>query len=104
MNTLYKEGDIYKVIAVFGKIFEIKYGYYSENERTSRFSEVIPIYPDFKNSPEYTGDGHPFVTQMQDICPYYDGEQTGEDCFGCKHYHHGDDLIGICKCTNNKLE
>lgn len=102
MSTVYKEGDLYKIIKLFGKTFELKYGYYSENERNSKFSEVIPIYPDFIETPQYTVEGHPFVTQMQDVCAHYEGDENGEDCFSCKHYHHGDDLLGICICDLNK--
>ena len=104
MNTIYKEGDLYKVISLFGKTFELRYGYYDDKDRASTYNEVIPIYPDFLKSPIYTYEGHPFVTQMQDICLHYDGDKNGEECFSCRHYQHGDDLIGICKCTGNKAK
>lgn len=104
MSIALKEGDLYKVISLFGKTFELRYGYYSESERNSKFNEVIPIYPDFISFPQYTPEGHPFVTQMQDICIHFDGEDGGDDCFSCRHYHHGEDLLGICKCSMNKLE
>ena len=104
MDTVLKEGDLYKIINLFGKTFELRYGYYTESERNSKFNEVIPIYPNFVKDPQYTNEGHPFVTQMQDICDFYVGEPNGEDCFSCKHYRHGDDLLGICVCAFNKKQ
>lgn len=104
MNSAFKEGERYKTINVGGKTFEIKYGYYSEDERSSEFSEAIPIYPNFKENPVYSDEGMPIVTQMQDICEHYEGWSEGDDCFGCKHYRHGDDLMGICKCEKNRLK
>ena len=63
MNAIVKEGDLYKIITVFGKTFELRYGYYAENERQSKFNEVTPIYPDFRKDPLHTMEGYPFVTQ-----------------------------------------
>ncbi len=102
MDATVKEGDLYKQITVFGKTFELRYGYYSESERHSAFNEVIPIYPNFIKEPIHTDEGHPFVTQMQDICEHYAGTPGGDDCFGCCHYLHGDELLGICVCEKNK--
>lgn len=104
MNSTFKEGEIYKIINVGEKTFEIKYGYYSEDERHSEFSEAIPIYPNFKKNPEYTAEGFPIVTQMQDVCEHYEGWTEGDDCFGCKYYCDAVDLIGICKCEKNRLK
>ena len=70
MNAIVKEGDLYKIITVFGKTFELRYGYYAENERQSKFNEVTPIYPDFRKDPLHTMEGYPFVTQMQDVCEH----------------------------------
>ena len=42
--------------------------------------------------------------QAKDICEHYEGWSEGDDCFGCKHYRHGDDLMGICKCEKNRLK
>ena len=102
MNTVLKEGDLYKVINIFGKIFELRYGYYDENDRNSEFNEVIPIYPDFLKTPKYTDEGRPFVTQMQDVCEFFEGKSNSEECINCIHYHHGDDLLGICVCDLNQ--
>ena len=61
-----RDGDLYKIVSLFGKNLHIKYGYYEEYERTH--GEPIPIYPDFKKEPIYTDDGYPLVTQMQELC------------------------------------
>ncbi len=99
MNHI-RDGDIYKVIVLHGRTFEIRYGYYEEFERN--FSDPMPIYPDFLKSPSYTDDGSPFVTQMQDLCQH--GESIFPDglCVDCKHYQHGEDMIGICTCPANR--
>ncbi len=102
MNNIVKEGDIYKILTVFGKTFELRYGYYTERERHSKFNEVVPIYPDFLKSPFHTSEGHPFVTQMQDICSYYKGGKDGDDCYSCEYYLHGEELLGICTCEKNR--
>lgn len=89
-----KDGELYKVISLGGKEFEIRYGYYEDYERES--GEPIPIYPDFIKNPCKTDDGRPFVTQMQAICEY--GTSSFEDgfCVDCKHFVEGEELIGIC--------
>ncbi len=98
------EGDIYKILNLHGHIFEIRYGYYEDYERNNPFIEPIPIYPNFLDAPKYTEEGFPFVTKMQDACEHYQGEYEQEaDCAECKYYSHCDELIGVCKCINNKL-
>ena len=97
MNKI-RDGDLYRVVELFGQRFELRYGYYEEYERHS--GEPVPIYPDFKKSPVYSEDGHPFVTQMQELCAHGESKFTDGCCVDCKHYSHGDDLIGIC--TNEK--
>ena len=96
-----KDGDLYKRVTVFGRTFELRYGYYVEYERSS--GEPIPIYPDFTLTPEYTKNGYPFVTQMQALCPHGKSKFSDGCCVDCKYYHHGDDLIGICTCEKNRL-
>lgn len=95
-----KEGDLYKVVNMHGKSFELRYGYYEDYERG--VSEPIPIYPDFKCAPQYTASGHPFVTQMQALCEH--GVSSFQDgcCADCRYYRDGEDLIGICICEKNK--
>lgn len=99
-----REGDLFRVINISDHVFEIKYGYYDEAERYSRFNEPIPVYPDFIKEPKYTEDGFYIVTQIQDKCDYYDGDCNLDICFKCKHYKNVEDLIGICTCLKNKKD
>ena len=97
------EGEIYKVISLCGKSFELRYGYYEDFERESRFSEPIPIYPDFIKSPQYTAEGYPLATQMQEPCGY--GRLRGRldpCCADCLFFCEGEDLIGICKSESRR--
>ena len=45
-----REGDLHKIVIIGDTVFEIRYGYTSEEER-NRW-EPVPIYPDFVNKPE----------------------------------------------------
>ena len=99
----HNEGEIYKVISLCGKIFELRYGYYEEFERESKFSEPIPIYPDFVTDPQYTAEGYPLATQMQEPCRY--GRLRGRldpCCADCLFFCEGEDLIGICKSESRR--
>ena len=94
-----REGDLHKTVVIGDRIFEIRYGYTSEEER-SRWAPV-PIYPDFAKVPQYTTDGFPFVTAYQDSCPHYCSKPmaTGENwCSDCKHFEKCEEYIGICRC------
>lgn len=97
-----KNGDLYKVVTIHGVSFELRYGYYEEFERG--VGEPIPIYPDFKRSPQYTDDGYPFVTQMQELCEY--GESNFEDgcCVDCSHFSGSEELFGICTYYKNRKD
>lgn len=98
-----KEGDLYKVLNILGHTFKLYYGYYEECERENPAVEPMPIYPDFIKIPEYTDSGQAFVTKMQDACKHYKGKSSKfNECAECEHYLHGDDLIGICTCRQNK--
>ena len=103
MNKI-KEGDLYKVVKISDLTFEIKYGYYDECDRYSKYNEPIPIYPDFIENPTYTKEGFPLVTQMQNQCKYYVGNKNSESCHGCRYLKIIDDLFGICTCQYNKLK
>lgn len=97
------EGDIFKIITLHGKSFELRYGYYEDYERESKYGEPIPIYPDFLKEPEYTDEGYPFATQMQDVCEHCDGHLSEDACcVDCSHYLNGDDFIGICLSKNRR--
>ena len=105
INTvkLPKEGELYKKLKVAEKEFIIYYGYYDEYERQSPIAEPIPIYPDFTRDPQYTEDGHPLVTKMQDSCKYYKGKISKySECGECIHFAKGDEFIGICTCEYNQ--
>ena len=98
-----KEGDLYKVITVFGHTFELRYGYYDDRDRQSSICEPAVIYPDFLESPLYTEEGEPLVTMMQDACEMYEGRclQTPDTtCSECKHFSRGEEWFGLCKCSS----
>ena len=99
-----KEGDLYKIIKISDITFEIKYGYYEEKDKKSKYNEPIPIYPDLENHPVYTKEGQRVVTQMTNKCKYYIGNKNSESCFGCLYLKICEDLIGVCNCHHNKLE
>lgn len=96
------EGDLYKILSVDGVKFEIKYGYYEERDRVSKYNDPIPIYPDFIKEPKYNEKGQPFVTEMQDVCEHFKGRLLVDICCGCSHFKKGDDLIGVCLCEKKK--
>ena len=97
-----KEGSLYKVIEIDNITLEIKYGYYDDADRYSKYNEPIPVYPNFKETPIYTCEGYPLVTKIQDKCDYFLGKKDVDECYGCKHFTEEDDMIGICSCIENK--
>ena len=96
-----REGDLFKRLILYGKEFEIRYGYYEEIDRRH---EPIPIYPNFLTSPQYTPDGYPFVTLMQNVCKQYAPlrESDDNDCGNCRFVERSDELIAVCKCAKNQ--
>ena len=62
----------------------------------------MPIYPDFRELQECTNEGFPFVTQMQDGCPHLSPIGEDGDCFSCRYYIQGEDLIGACIHPENR--
>lgn len=102
METRAREGDLYKILNVCGMTFPLYYGYYDDRDRHSKFNDPIPIYPDFLEAPQYTAEGIPFVTAMQDACEHYAGHDREGSCESCLHYHECEDLIGICRCDKRK--
>lgn len=99
-----KEGSLYKLIDLYGTKFEIKYGYYEDKDRHSKYSEPIPIFPDFIKKPIYSKNGQPFVTHMQDKCIHYIGDKDNDSCYKCKHFIKGIDLIGLCSCPSRSKQ
>ena len=96
------EGTLYKNLTVFDKTFEVRYGYYEKFERENANSYPVPIYPDFLKDPLYTRDGHPFVTKMQELCRFGSSKFKDGCCADCPHYLHGEEMIGICTCAENR--
>lgn len=95
------EGEIFDIINVEDKSFEIKYGYYEEYER--EYGEPVPLFPDMAENPEYTKDGYRIVTKMQDPCKQFEfkTENFSEEwCGSCSYYKDEKSLISVC--TNNK--
>lgn len=103
--TAPKEGDLYKVIQLLGNTFEIRYGYYEDSDRYSRYAEPMEIYPDFLKEPRYTDEGIPFATAIQCPCRYFSGEMKQDNtCEDCSFFRPGEELIGLCVCPNNKKD
>lgn len=99
------EGELYKVINLHGQKIFICYGYYDDRERQNPAIEPIPIYPDFLEQPRFTPEGHRFVTKMQDACEHYEGPScVDRECADCRYYSHGEDLLGICTHSAQKME
>ena len=97
-----REGDLYKTVTLFGKTFPLYYGYYEEFERYGRYNEPMPIYPNFSQHPVYTDDGTPLATEIQDICPYYQGDPLEDSCAACGYFRRIVDLFGICICPKKR--
>lgn len=97
-----KEGDLYGIITVYGKTFEIYYGYYEEFERRSIYNDPVPIYPDLKENPAYTDDGFPIVTEMQAACEHYFGNEQEDSCGRCRHFEKGERLFGCCTAKERR--
>lgn len=103
MSETIREGDLYKIVTVADKRFEIRYGYTSEGER--ELWKPTPVYPDFIKEPQYTADGSPFATAYQDICVHYEPKPkvTGENwCNDCKLFQKHEEYIGICQCEKRR--
>ena len=101
----HKEGELFKTIELCGRIFEIRYGFYEEQDRHSRYAEPIEIYPDFIKAPQYTDDGKPFITAIQTPCKSFEGKKNeNSTCEECSYYRHGDELLGICTHPDNIIK
>ena len=97
-----REGDLFKRIELHGKTFEIRYGFYEDCDRYTRFAEPMPCYPDFLAEPQYTDNGIPYVTAIQDVCRHFVGQRDeNSTCGDCAEYRHGDEMLGLCACPQN---
>ena len=100
-----KEGELYKSVTTFGKTFELRYGFYEEQDRHNPLCRPAVIYPDFIKEPIYTDDGEPFVTVTQDACTHYSGEfrrTPDTTCEDCKYFRQGKEWFGICICRERQ--
>lgn len=85
-----------------GDTCEVLFIYDSQCQR--HFGE----YPDFEESPRYTGNGWPWVTAMQESCQHsinkYDFQERCMDCGSCQYFvqEQDHDLIGICYHENQR--
>ena len=95
-----RDGDLYRTIKIENITFEIRYGYYEEYERGR--SEPVPIYPNLLANPEYTADGTPIVTAMQEPCDHFEGGDRELGCYHCRHFQECEDLIGLCRFESNR--
>lgn len=93
-----KQKQPWKILRVGGREFRI-YREYDE-----LVEHDVGIYPDFEANPEYTAEGRPFVTALQESCPHgYSGDERDpdpQDCSGCVWFYMESptDAIGVCMC------
>lgn len=98
-----KEGELFKIIQLHGKTFEIRYGFYEECDRHNPYAEPVEIYPDFIKQPQYTQEGCPFITAIQTPCKNFQGKKDeNSTCEECVFYRHCEELLAICACPENK--
>lgn len=100
-----QEGEIYEVLYIDGKTFEIRYGFYEDYERDG--SEPIPIYPDLEKTPVYGDSGKMIVTHMKSPCAYFkpQTEHGVERCCGCcVYYPVNRQMMSVCEHIKNKTE
>lgn len=98
-----QEGELYKQLSVAGHSFELRYGYYEEQER--QHCPPVVIYPNLRSSPRYSEDGYPLVTHVQDPCEHYRTKDNREAhwCSDCAHYSQEYREISICKCEHRRV-
>lgn len=94
-----EEKHLHKIYQVGDRSFPIYFEY------DEQMGESYPAYPDFEEYPEYTAEGRPFVTVVQENCPYAKvkslEEEMPSECSDCGWFyreHTPYDPIGICMC------
>ena len=97
-----KEGDLYGIFQVFGKTFEIYYGYYEEYERSSPYNDPVPIYPDLLKSPQYDENGSPIVTEMQLSCEHYKAPSRETNADGAGIFNGESGCLGFAGASTGK--
>ncbi len=95
-----KPGDLYKVITVAGREFEIRYIDCGEFDPESK-GQCIPNFPFFDEKPEYTDDRYPFTNELNDCCEHYktDDPTPEKTCRDCIYFKDAVEEIGVCRCT-----
>lgn len=99
-----KEKHLHKVYQVGGRSFPV-YREYDE-----QLDESYPVFPDFEQCPEYTAQGYPFATAVQDNCHYAKArtqEEVPNDCSSCEWFfreHTPYDPIGICMFDDRRCK
>lgn len=102
--TEIREGSLHKKFEVEGVIFEIFYGYSTEEEKQHGWGPQ-PQYPVFTENPQYTARGFPFATAYQDCCEYYQPIKPKKEdnwCYNCKLFDQREKYIGICTCEKRR--
>lgn len=101
--VLPREGELYKRLTVAGHTFELRYGYYQEQERT--ICPPVVIFPDLAARKLYCPEGYPLVTQIQDPCQLYAATTAPPEnwCGDCSHFSGEHPEIGICRCEQRKI-
>lgn len=99
-NDKIKPGDLYKVITVAGREFEIRYMDCGEFDPEQK-GEVMPDFPYFEEEPEYTDDRYPFANRINDCCEHYKtgAERPDRTCQDCFYFKDAVEEIGVCRCT-----
>lgn len=100
-----KEGDLYRIFVVDQHTFDIRYGYYAEDERDR--VEPLPIFPNFEKNPVYTKNGEPVTAYVQYPCRHYTphrSEEPEEWCGDCLYYGGGREEMGPCLCRERRRE
>lgn len=100
-ESIPREGDLYKTIHIAGHLFELRYGYYEDHERS--LCPPVVIFPDLAAQPRFCPEGYPLVTQIQDPCPHYtpgNGEENW--CGDCAYFCSDHKEIGICKLPEKR--
>ena len=92
-----------KIVRVGGREFRIF------REYDDLVEHDVLVYPDFEESPEYTGEGRPFCLAVQESCEYgrYSGDPDDPDpgdCGCCVWFHREEPFaaIGVCMCDSLK--
>ena len=99
-----KAGDLYKVITVAGREFEIRYMDCGDFDPESK-GTFMPSFPYFDEEPEYTDDGYPFTNRFNDDCEHYRSDEplSNRPCEDCIYFQDAVEDIGVCRCTARKL-